>query len=224
MGRSIAFRSRDGTPAVDVESRRTWPKSLRAALEANDCRRADEILAGEKILGFHCTKLLSHERAEILDGGLQPLSPELAEKRVQSARRLNHLSQTVADRLLRVNAAGDAYRRGMIWFVFRRSLLRRKSGVWSLLCCWGGEAIYGLHTGDPDVGPVLKTIGEPSLVVAAVPGDRIETGRLSRFFLKADGAASGDYVKGPISAAWIIDIVDRSDPRFEALTKYSTWT
>jgi hypothetical protein len=61
MRRPIEFNCRDGAPVLDLESCETWPESLRAALEPMNLGRADDVLAGENILGFHWTELLPHE-------------------------------------------------------------------------------------------------------------------------------------------------------------------
>ena len=228
MSCSIPLGFRDGSSAVDLECPDTWSTSLRQALEHGNRAHVDAVLANERILGFHCTKLLPHERDNILKRGLRPLTMDLVKKRVTDACQHGHLNKSIAEHLLGMTAAGDSNRRGLIWFVHARSLLGNRSGCYRLFGLWGGEAIYGPHD-DPEVKSVLQAMGEPSLVVAAIPASRINSvGSLGQRFLhafsgKTDEAAFEAHVTEAVGTECIIDILRCSDPRFEALTHYSTW-
>jgi hypothetical protein len=57
----------------------------------------------------------------------------------------------------------------MLWFVASGSVLEQELSVVSLFPSWGGEALYGLHEDDPEIGPLLRGIGTATIVVAALP-------------------------------------------------------
>jgi hypothetical protein len=195
------------------------------------------VIDTQSLAGYHCTRLHSEERSAIASGGLQPLTTALAEARIRRQVELGNLSQMIADRLLSNNAVDDTtcgHRLGMVHFCFSRALLRRENDVRGLLGMWGGEALYFAYEDDLEVGPVLRGIGKPTIVLAAVPinaiqsnfavGERLLNCYLSRRGVRIEHAAEFQgRVHRAIGGNDVIDLISIGDPRFESLTGASTW-
>jgi hypothetical protein len=104
----------------------------------------------------------------------------------------------IANRLIKENQSHDINRTGRIWFIFTTSLLKDEFGVRDLFRFWGGEALYNLHDRDPEIGPILASIGEPTIVEACVPivdmGPSAFPGEpLVQNYLLAHGIATRDF-------------------------------
>lgn len=96
----------------------------------------------------------------------------------------------------------------------------------------GGESLYLQHMSDEAIGGVLRSVGEPCIVEAALGTEHLSDYRpvgyrLLRSFLahRCGDEHEGweEHVKQPVSANQIRRIVERSDPLFETLTACSTW-
>jgi hypothetical protein len=122
----------------------------------------------------------------------------------------------------------------MIWFVNSRLLLSDYLGVFRLFRSWGGESLYRSHERHPKTGPLLRRIGVPCIVVAALPIQKFQCyGKISYrilwSFLKKNGVdtdQSGDlegHMKEPVSPTRIKEIIAYGDRRFEALTRCNSW-
>ena len=223
-------------PPIDFEDSATWPDCLKAALDKctgtfTGYQQADEILSRETLLGFHCTRLLPYEAAEILETGLCPPSPEFLEKRINRAREAVYLPANICTRLLVGNQAADANRVGKICFVNMRSCLREESSVRRFFESWGGEVLYNSHEEDPITGPALKRLGEPYIVKVSVPVNMLEEFRygLARYFANkllndSTGGEAGrpelpeTCVAGSVPAEWVVELVSFRDAAFESLT------
>jgi hypothetical protein len=223
-------------PPIDFEKRATWPDWLKVPLDKirNTCaweQQADEILAQERLLGFHCTRLLPYEAAEVLETGLCPHSPRFIAKRINRAREAGYLAADICARLLAKNEAREVGRVGKICFFNMRSLLRKESEVHRFFESWGGEVLYNSHEKDRITGPTLMCLGEPYIVTASLPANKLEGSgyNLARYFANKllNGASRGQgcqmelyhsYVQCPVPSEWVIKLVSFGDPAFESLT------
>lgn len=195
----------------------------------------DALLSTQRVLGFHCTRLLRYEVDTIRVEGLHPLTECFAAERIDRALSAGMLPGTTARVIRERNQSADAGRADKVWFVNMRSELTCESSVGRLFRCWGGEAIYWGYEPefDPLVGAVLKNMGEPCIVLAALPVSAMSLfGTLgthfARAFLKSRrvGKVSANFeahVKQAVPGEWIIDVVSRRDRRFEDLTRFSKW-
>lgn len=198
-------------------------------------RRVEAIIAGKNLLGFHCTRLHEDEIRAILNEGLVPLSTELVTARVQSRVNSGDITEAVATKLLSHHQAADENRRGMIWFVFSKSILADGSGVWNLFRSWGGEALYQGHEEHSVCGTALRRIGSPSIVVASVPlgntlepmwpvGERFVARWLRQRRIRTHYPAEMEgYMSVRLVPERILKVIERDDPAFEKLTNCRKW-
>jgi len=234
--RRMVLHSASYKPPIDFEDTSTWPDYLRAALNGYrwtfaGAQQADDILSREALLGFHCTRLLPYEAAEILETGPCPPSPKFLAKRIDRAREARYLPANICTRLLAENQAADANRVGKICFVNMRSCLREESSVRRFFESWGGEVLYNSHEEDPITGPALKRLGEPYIVKVSVPVSMLEEFRygLARYFANkllndSTGGEAGrpelpeTCVAGSVPPEWVVELVSFRDAAFESLT------
>jgi hypothetical protein len=178
----------DGTVPIDVGDLETWPEGLRLCVEGL-CERyrdtaeyvaglrltdADERdlranAGGFQVRAYHATRLLAHEVESIKRGGLQSLSLELVESRINIACQHSCINDDLRLALLshHVLTAGAIENRlgSTCWFLPSSMLHEDAAGLWLLMTTWGGEAIYW-HLVDTDVEFRLRELGTPSIVVA----------------------------------------------------------
>ena len=221
--------------SIDFEDIATWPAGLKAALDKDvTCRgleEADGILSQAKLLGFHCTRLLPYEAAEIMTVGLRQPSPIFLEQRINKARDAGYLTADICARLLASNQASDANRVGEIRFVTKKSLLRVENQVRRFFESWGGEALYNSHEDDPITGPQLRSIGMPHIVMANLPLTKVSQFQygLARDFANKleNDSTRGEAgkselshvgVRSPVPPEWGIKLVSFQNPTFESLT------
>ncbi|HET9177392.1 MAG TPA: hypothetical protein VFQ24_03455 [Terriglobia bacterium] len=206
-----------------------FPKSEIADGRRKVVERANVFVAAARILGFHCTRLLPYEAESVRQEGLKLSSPEFLRDRIERAVKEDHLPRALADALLEKNQADDPNRLGMVGFVNARSLLKNVSCVHRFFESWGGEGLYNSHEDDHITGPVLKQIGEPHVVVAALPAKALHTGsELGEYFINAFLRSIGlrtkgyaefeSYVTKPVSKEQILAVIGSSDWRFTLLT------
>jgi len=186
------------------------------------------------LLGFHATRLMEHELEEIGRSGLQPLSLDLLTRRLAGAQRVGKLTPEQAVRLLEHHQAADDNRSGRTAFIFTRALLSDRLGIERLFRSWGGEALYNSHEDDPETGPLLRSLGSPSIVVAAVRaadiGRHFDVGqRLVNIWCARRGIVTehrpdfGGVVRTHTPAENILRIIRIGDPEFLALTAHNQW-
>ncbi len=197
--------------------------------------RADEILADEQLLGFHCTRLADDEIADVWAHGLRLLSADFLQERIHRRIKAGDIPESMGLRLLNEHQAGDQYRQGCLCFVNMRSALKSKSDVGRLFRSWGGEALYNSHEDDLETGPLLRRIGTPCIWIVVLPiGQGAVTWRnvgerFVRAYLAHRGAATGNgpdlqiSLLEPLPPDSIINVVRYDDPAFEMLTGCSTW-
>jgi hypothetical protein len=183
------------------------------------------------LIGYHCTRLHPEEIALIMKTGLCPLSPERVTERVDRRVQAGDFSPETGERLKSQNATADSNRTGMLWFVFTERPLLDEWGVGPLLRSWGGEALYRFHEADADTGPVLRSVGVPCIVEAAVPEGEIQTfmsvgERLIAAYLgrRDISTRTGPDMEGYIRIKVPVRrVVQLNDPDFYRLTACDQW-
>lgn len=171
---------------IDIDDPSSWPPAVHEWAHAHaerlrgrtcitgDLRGLEELedelralLAGSKLIAYHCTRLFDHEVAAVHGHGLRLLSEELVYERLARAHGKGLLNEDQFEFLQSVNlfARNEVKERdGRVWFVLGREGLD-DHGVVSLLGTWGGEAIY---FGAEDRELELTRLGCPAVVVAAI--------------------------------------------------------
>lgn len=218
----------------DVTLRYNSPPNSHAPLRDQIIARCDAALADHTLVGLHCTRLHDDEITAIQRDGLWPLSPERLVGRVQARVAAGDISDHLGKRLLGAHQAGDRYRAGLIWFIFTRATLQDEHAVCRFFQSWGGEALYNSHEHDEETGSLLRGIGVPCIVEAAVPADRLHLfgsvgealiavylGR-RRIPTTRSGGVEG-HIQGQLGAAHIRRIIRASDPVFQQLTRHRRW-
>lgn len=204
--------------------------------EARDdvVRQVQAALIGIDLIGYHASRLHALEQTDIRQSGLALLSRELAERRVRRLVDLGKIAKTLGQRMLSKHKAAEAYRADRVFFFHSRITLRNRLGLSELLGRWGGEAIYTPHKRKSLTGQQLEKIGQPSIVVASLPVDKLTVSKLAEAFCSVYRREQGDEVyDGDIErTSWmleglsperIVEIIDFADPRFEELTQSSSW-
>jgi hypothetical protein len=192
---------------------------------------AERTIASGHLLGFHATRLMDHEVEDIRRRGLEPLSVELLERRLLAAESVGALTPEQAAPLLARHQAADDNRSRRTAFFFTRAQLKN-AGLDRLCRFWGGEALYRCHKDDEETGPLLRSLGTPCIVVAAVSVADIEQ-RLDihcrlvdvwcarRDIRTEHGPEFGGVVRAPTPS--ILRIVKLGDPEFVVLTGHDKW-
>lgn len=243
-------------PLLDVSLPSSWPKELRLVIDRlrpvfraweqdgpeKSARTFDEAmqqlghaLSPFVIRGFHFTRLTDGEAEKIRTTGLKALSPDLIERRLAAQVEHGALTADQAARLLKNNQVRDANRVGKAWFCFYPPCDAHVSGVRPLLEYWGGEALYNLNASDPVLGPVLRSIGKPTLVQAQVPATYLRNSfGLAAAVYQADLATFGietrdapgrfeDYSKLDLGPDQIENVFLHPDADFIQLTGCAHW-
>ncbi len=197
--------------------------------------QVNEMTRDSALVGYHCTRLHEDEIADVIARGLRPQSTEFATEQIRRRQRAGDLSEDLAERLLAGNLAKlQKQRNGQIWFVFSESLLRSESGLFALLSPWGGEALSQPLYNDPEALRILRSLGTPCIVKAAVRlssvnlfasfGQRVVTSFLARRDVPTQiGSEVEGYAKEAVPGESILEIIRLGHPRFETLTESSQW-
>jgi hypothetical protein len=108
----------------------------------------------EKVLVYHCTRLLPHERDWIKAEGLLPLTAGLVERRIRAALAGGYLSGAEHHELLRLNVFARSEQDGrenqICVVAGRESFDDPYSGWESLLATWGGRGDLLHRIPNPD--------------------------------------------------------------------------
>jgi hypothetical protein len=195
---------------------------------------AGDTVASAHLLGFHATRLMEHEITEIRRNGLEPLSVDLLTRRLVAARQMGAVTAKQVARFLRDHQAADDNRSGRTAFFFTRAQLDNGAGVDRLCRSWGGEALYNSHEDDKETGPLLRSLGSPCIVVAAVRVADIEPRfdigyRLLNVWCARRGIVTehspqfGAVVRVHTPAENIVRIISFGDPEFLTLTQHDRW-
>ncbi len=152
----------------------TTEHTLDLGIDPNEDVEFRAVLTDHLLTVYHATRLLDHEIEWMWRDGLVPLSNELVRRRIEAARDSGYITANDRDELLRGNLfAADrrtASRENQVCFLLsRRTLDQNVSGIWHLLTTWGGEGIYlGRFSTDVEAH-LLRKLGSPAIVVAAIP-------------------------------------------------------
>jgi hypothetical protein len=218
----------------DVMLRISRPENLDEDAWIEVVKLGDSLVTGRRLLGFHATRLTDAEQTNIRNGGIRVLSEQLLYERIAAVQSAGIFSAGQLKRLKARHQANDDNRTGRLWFSFTRAPLRDESSVERLFRSWGGEALYNSHEDNSVTGPMLKLIGLPCVIIAAVPCDSLRTfksvgERLVNLWCDARGIATGHragfegHTRADILSAGIVDVFALGDAKFEALTGHSGW-
>lgn len=228
------------TTVIDLDDLATWPDSVLAwasdwakrplsldpvpgvLMEHDDELR--QLLAGHKVLAYHCTRQLDYEIGGVRSQGLRRLSPELVADRLRGACERGFLTpdQHASLSMTTVFALGEQENReGQICLILGRSTLDREAhGCAPLLETWGGEGIYW---GAPERDPLLQSLGRPAIVVAGIDLDDREKAWAfclgASFVAKLRGeeemAGAEIFYRADIPAEDIFDIWQPGSPEYD---------
>lgn len=193
-----------------------------------------ELLRPHALVGWHCTRLTDAEIAAIREGGMQLPHEGMLTARVDAVLRSGFISPETAETLKGHNQATEPNRKGRIWWCFYPPRQSGQSGIGALLGTWGGEALYNSHDHDAVMGPILRSIGTPCLVEAAVPITLLDRGISPTFTVVAhhlrhrghairDRLEFEDNIKAPLGATNVRRVIRYPDPDFLELTDCETW-
>ncbi len=217
---------------------RSWELDLpHRAAPAFDAaiRTLGEALMPHALRGYHFTRLTEEEAVHIRENGLEVLSSELLKRRIAAQVTRGKLVEEHAQRLLANNQVRDSNRSGKAWFCFYPAHEVREYGVRSLLGHWGGEALYNFNAKDPELGPVLKSMGSPALVEAVVPVAFLSTTNgvaiaVARLDLIHQGIRSSEYPEKfecystqSLDASMVRRVVLHPGSEFLELTQCQQW-
>ena len=241
---------------IDPFQPATWPIELRKALdELRPVFRAWELeLPGRSpkefdaavrklgvalepyaLRGYHFTRLTDEEAEHIRTHGLEVLSTDLVERRINSQVAGGGMTEAQAKRLLANNQVSESNRAGMAWFCFYPAQEVRENGVRPLLEHWGGEALYNFNAEDSELGALLKSLGRPALVETDVPVDQLSsTIGLAFKVLGADLHHHGiknskhpgrfeDYSRQSLLPSMVRRVVLHPEQAFVELTQCQDW-
>ena len=167
---------------IDSGAPETWPASVRACVNEWNLRRrgpsfsidADKelrpLLADHRVLAYHCTRLLPHERTAVEEHGVRALTRALVEERLRRAWACGAISGDENDQLLSGNVFSEGSQRGRenrVACFAPRSRLRDTAGVRPLLAAWGGEAVTK-GRGAVSLRARLGEFGAPTVVVVSL--------------------------------------------------------
>jgi hypothetical protein len=188
--------------------------------------RLGELLRPHDVLAWHCSRLMVHERVSILAEGMDLPSADSLMRRIDAAVSSGAFTSEIAAQFRLRHQAHSPTRAGRIWFLFTRPC--NDDGVEDFLRFWGGEALYAAIDRDPDLGPVLRSVGVSSVVEAAIPFTFFQDslGYESHFARQFCAWRAGhpydgvphDRALAAIPANHICRIVTFDDPDFESLT------
>lgn len=130
-------------------------------------RRLYALLEPHDILAWHNTRLTAREADAILANGMFLPSVDALLQRIDAAQAEGAFSSAIADGFKGRHQADSPTRAGRIWFLFTRP--HNDTGIEDFLRFWGGESLYAAIDRDPTLGPVLRSVGIPSVVEAAIP-------------------------------------------------------
>lgn len=204
-------------------------------------RSLETILNPNRIVAFHCTRLTPEEILQIKSAGLTILSRKLVQQRLNECLFHGHINKPEHDYLTKSENVKSnlnnqhGKRTGIIWFCPNRSTLQESSGVYRLFRSWGGEAIYVGHEDDEAISDTLCRIGAPCIVKCGIQFSYAEQfhSNFSERFISQFVLDEIEFVDPParfdmktrrdVPASNILEVIEFSNPKFEALTAYKNW-
>lgn len=235
--------------SIDIDDTGTWPGSVwehvldRATHLRGSTRYAsdldvgldgsatfDNLMSGQLLRAYHCTRLLPHEDERIREVGLRPLGVDLVKTRLDEALAHGALTEEQHEEL----ASHTVFRRRntngrlaqVCAVVGRDPFDTDVHGVAPLLGIWGGEAIYWAHDRTPTEN-VLRDIGTPSIVVIDLDLGATAVGARRHLFfpelekafvgkvLGLEGAASSAHYFAAVGPERVVDIWRPGDDEYD---------
>lgn len=243
---------------VEISNLKTWPKELVGFLDVHfeilkswqlksernpfgyPVQTYDQavddlrgVLNNYFLSGYHCTRLTANEIEQIKKDGMALPNKEMIHKRIESLVRAGHLNSEQANTLKSKNQAHEKNRQNRIWFCFYAPKLAGESRIIRLLRSWGGEALYNSHERDPQMGPILRQIGSPTIIKALIPISslanhsslewKIINTYLRSKSIRCDKSDHDDSSVKPIASDNILDIISFPSTEFINLTGCNQW-
>jgi hypothetical protein len=187
-------------------------------------------IKGMNIIGFHCTRLTQIDIDDILKNGLIPLSASSTIQRLFRLFQAKLISRTSYEAILNKNESSHVYRAGNVCVFHCLDTLKDASGLYRLFRSWGGESVYYNYENNASVGEELRRIGIPCIVIASINLELLNMyppleERIVRSYIhkKIPAGFSQDcdsFIKKTVPA---LQIIQRTDPIFEALTSCNEW-
>jgi hypothetical protein len=195
---------------------------------------AEQAVAGRRLVGFHAARLMADEIADIKANGLKVLSEDFLHRRLSKVEASGSMPALIIAALRASNLAAQTNRSGRTCFCFTRETFRDERAVHRLLRSWGGEAMYAHHERDLRIGSVLRKVGTPCIVVAAIPVEDIKTyvpiGEClvnmwcGKHNIRTEHAPGFEgHTRKDTGAANIVRVVEFGDAEFDALTGHRQW-
>jgi hypothetical protein len=224
----------DRAAQADVSLRINRPHNPGQIVWDSVLENAADAVRGKPLLGFHATRLTQLEQDTVQRHGLRVLSDAFLVERLEASRAAGDLPDHIVSKLLVQHQASECNRSGMLWFSFTQEQLGDEGSVSRFFRSWGGEALYNNNEDHPETGPALAMIGQPCLILAAVPIDEVEAfsavgERLVNVWCETRNIRTGNgrsfegYIRHNISGSAIRDIIKPGDPRFGELTGHTKW-
>jgi hypothetical protein len=162
----------------------------------------DSVIASVPLSAYHCTKQLTERPYSTT--GLRILNFDQHHSEVLELLR-NHenvspsLFKKIDCRLLQWRKNHTGSREKMLWFCVDRNLVF-DSGTESFFKYFGGEAIYFPFMDDPEIGPLLESIGEPVVVEV-----RIRSGDIRVYHQFAFARTLASHFANKVNAKFFIE-------------------
>jgi hypothetical protein len=191
-------------------------------------------LRSYSLVGWHCTRLTNAEIDNIVASGMDLPNLAMLTRRIDAVTEDGLISTAVSNRLKSENQAHESNRAGMVWFCFFPPRLAGQGGIGRFFRHWGGEALYNTHEDDPNMSPILRSIGTPAIVEAEVPISALAPHssldmKVARRFLISRGYQTGEpcdfegRIIFPLSANNVRRMVRFPDPAFVELSGCNSW-
>lgn len=221
---------------LNVLARINPPANPHAAARDALIAAFDETVQQLSIRAWHCTRLLSHERTWIEEGGLARHGRALFVRRLEAAVESGALAEADADRRLRRSQVGERGRDGLLHLILNRGVLRDESDVGDLLRNWGGEAIYNnVGRGSDREDSPFARLSVASIIEADVPirmltslplsiGEQIVNRFAHDHGVQTEhGWGINAKLTEDLAAGFVRAIVQRDHQRFGELTGCADW-
>nr|AQQ75020.1 hypothetical protein [uncultured bacterium] len=179
------------------------------------------------VIGFHCTRLTDEEIENIRSGGLEPLTPELIERRLSLLRQQNSITKADYTFLLNNNRSNDDNRKGKVWFFLNSKTLTKESALCRLFRSWGGESIYWGKENDKRIEHIFKT-GKPCIVLGELYVRELDLlqsvpSMLVKIYLNQNMGIVIDADCCITRRVTVVHIIQHGEKLFEQLTGFSRW-
>jgi hypothetical protein len=193
-----------------------------------------EILNTCSVIGYHCTKLTSHEIEDIALNGMKLQNSESLKARVLKLNSLGEVNDEIAMKFIASNRSGARNRASKLWFCFFEPHLDGFDGIHRFFKYWGGEALYLDHVASKDSADTLKRLGTPCIIKAHVNINSLEESyypdkELIRVYLlskgydaKKDIEPEGFSIEN-VSSMQIDAIYEYPTAEFVRLTRCNEW-